>query len=284
MDEKIVSQVSAAADRTKNILGIEEISKYLTLENLIQVCIAVISVLVFYIIYKIIKHLVRKQAAPRVEKHTMMLLNKIISYVFYVLIVMYILSLFGINLKALWGAAGVAGLAIGFAAQTSVSNLISGIFVLSEKAMKVGDFIQVGGISGIVDSVGLLSVRIHTLDNQMVRIPNSSIINNDLTNFSHFPLRRFVFDMPVSYSSDMAKVLETAKKIPAKCPSILQDPAPCAFFDGFGDAINVKIAVWFKGENFIQAKNEMYTAIVDTCREEGVEIPFTHYDINILNK
>lgn len=284
MDEKIVSQVSAAADRTKSILGIEEISKYLTLENLIQVCIAVISVLVFYIIYKIIKHLVRKQAAPRVEKHTMMLLNKIISYVFYVLIVMYILSLFGINLKALWGAAGVAGLAIGFAAQTSVSNLISGIFVLSEKAMKVGDFIQVGGISGIVDSVGLLSVRIHTLDNQMVRIPNSSIINNDLTNFSHFPLRRFVFDMPVSYSSDMAKVLETAKKIPAKCPSILQDPAPCAFFDGFGDAINVKIAVWFKGENFIQAKNEMYTAIVDTCREEGVEIPFTHYDINILNK
>lgn len=284
VEEKVVESVAEVAVQTKTMLHLDELMAYLTWGNLMKVVVAFISVLVFYVVYRIIKHIIKKQAAPRVEKHTYMLINKFVSYVFYVIIVMYILSLFGINLKAIWGAAGVAGLAIGFAAQTSVSNLISGIFVLSEKAMKVGDFIQVGDVFGTVDSVGLLSVRVHTLDNQMVRIPNSSVINSNLVNFNHYDIRRFVFDMPISYDSNMEKALEVANSIPGKCPVILQNPVPCVYFDGFGDAINIKIAVWFNCSDLINAKNQMYAAIVNTCREQGIEIPYTHYDVKILNK
>ncbi|MCQ2240804.1 mechanosensitive ion channel family protein [Treponema sp.] len=284
VEEKVVESVNEVAAQTKTMLHLDELMAYLTWGNLMKVVVAFISVLVFYVIYRIIKHIIKKQAAPRVEKHTYMLINKFVSYIFYVIIVMYILSLFGINLKAIWGAAGVAGLALGFAAQTSVSNLISGVFVLSEKAMKVGDFIQVGDVFGTVDSVGLLSVRVHTLDNQMVRIPNSSVINSNLVNFNHYDIRRFVFEMPVSYDSNMEKALEVAQSIPAKCPVVLQDPAPCAYFDGFGDAINIKIAVWFSSSDLINAKNQMYRAIVNTCREQGIEIPYTHYDVKILDK
>nr|WP_318710554.1 mechanosensitive ion channel family protein [uncultured Treponema sp.] len=284
VEEKVVESVAEVAVQTKTMLHLDELMAYLTWGNLMKVVVAFISVLVFYVAYRIIKHIIKKQAAPRVEKHTYMLINKFVSYVFYVIIVMYILSLFGINLKAIWGAAGVAGLAIGFAAQTSVSNLISGIFVLSEKAMKVGDFIQVGDVFGTVDSVGLLSVRVHTLDNQMVRIPNSSVINSNLVNFNHYDIRRFVFDMPISYDSNMEKALEVANSIPGKCPVVLQNPAPCVYFDGFGDAINIKIAVWFNCSDLINAKNQMYAAIVNTCREQGIEIPYTHYDVKILNK
>ena len=284
VEEKVVESVAEVAVQTKTMLHLDELLAYLTWGNLMKVVVAFISVLVFYVVYRIIKHIIKKQAAPRVEKHTYMLINKFVSYVFYVIIVMYILSLFGINLKAIWGAAGVAGLAIGFAAQTSVSNLISGIFVLSEKAMKVGDFIQVGDVFGTVDSVGLLSVRVHTLDNQMVRIPNSSVINSNLVNFNHYDIRRFVFDMPISYDSNMEKALEVANSIPGKCPVVLQNPAPCVYFDGFGDAINIKIAVWSNCSDLINAKNQMYAAIVNTCREQGIEIPYTHYDVKILNK
>ena len=284
VEEKVVESVAEVAVQTKTMLHLDELLTYLTWGNLMKVVVAFISVLVFYVAYRIIKHIIKKQAAPRVEKHTYMLINKFVSYVFYVIIMMYILSLFGINLKAIWGAAGVAGLAIGFAAQTSVSNLISGIFVLSEKAMKVGDFIQVGDVFGTVDSVGLLSVRVHTLDNQMVRIPNSSVINSNLVNFNHYDIRRFVFDMPISYDSNMEKALEVANSIPGKCPVVLQNPAPCVYFDGFGDAINIKIAVWFNCSDLINAKNQMYAAIVNTCREQGIEIPYTHYDVKILNK
>lgn len=284
VEEKVVESVAEVAVQTKTMLHLDELMAYLTWGNLMKVVVAFISVLVFYVVYRIIKHIIKKQAAPRVDKHTYMLINKFVSYVFYVIIVMYILSLFGINLKAIWGAAGVAGLAIGFAAQTSVSNLISGIFVLSEKAMKVGDFIQVGDVFGTVDSVGLLSVRVHTLDNQMVRIPNSSVINSNLVNFNHYDIRRFVFDMPISYDSNMEKALEVANSIPGKCPVVLQNPVPCVYFDGFGDAINIKIAVWFNCSDLINAKNQMYAAIVNTCREQGIEIPYTHYDVKILNK
>lgn len=284
VEEKVVESVAEVAVQTKTMLHLDELMAYLTWGNLMKVVVAFISVLVFYVVYRIIKHIIKKQAAPRVEKHTYMLINKFVSYMFYVIIVMYILSLFGINLKAIWGAAGVAGLAIGFAAQTSVSNLISGIFVLSEKAMKVGDFIQVGDVFGTVDSVGLLSVRVHTLDNQMVRIPNSSVINSNLVNFNHYDIRRFVFDMPISYDSNMEKALEVANSIPGKCPVVLQNPVPCVYFDGFGDAINIKIAVWFNCSDLINAKNQMYAAIVNTCREQGIEIPYTHYDVKILNK
>ena len=284
VEEKVVESVAEVAVQTKTMLHLDELKAYLTWGNLMKVVVAFISVLVFYVVYRIIKHIIKKQAAPRVEKHTYMLINKFVSYMFYVIIVMYILSLFGINLKAIWGAAGVAGLAIGFAAQTSVSNLISGVFVLSEKAMKVGDFIQVGDVFGTVDSVGLLSVRVHTLDNQMVRIPNSSVINSNLVNFNHYDIRRFVFDMPISYDSNMEKALEVANSIPGKCPVVLQNPVPCVYFDGFGDAINIKIAVWFNCSDLINAKNQMYAAIVNTCREQGIEIPYTHYDVKILNK
>jgi small-conductance mechanosensitive channel len=217
------------------------------------------------------------------QPHAKHLVNRTISYVFYILMVMYVLSLFGVNLTAIWGAAGVAGLAIGFAAQTSVSNLISGIFVLIEKALKVGDYISVDGVSGTVDTIGLLSVTVHTLDNQYVRIPNSSIINTNLTNFSHFEKRRFVFEIPISYDSDMETALNALKKVPALCPTVLSDPAPAVFYDGFGDAVNLRLAVWFNRPDLIQTKNDVYINVVKVFKEDGVTIPFTRYDVKIVN-
>ncbi|MBQ2480909.1 MAG: mechanosensitive ion channel family protein, partial [Treponema sp.] len=240
-------------------------------------------ILVFYTLYRIIKRIVKKRVAIKMEPHNAQLLSKAISYIFYILMGMYILSLFGIDLKAIWGAAGVAGLAIGFAAQTSVSNIISGLFVVSEKTLKIGDYIEVGGVAGTVDTIGLLSIKIHTADNQMIRIPNSTIINNNLINYSRFPKRRFVFEIPIGYDMDLKYVYNVISKIPAKCKSVIKDPAPLLFYDGFGDAIKLKLAVWFNNGDLFAVKTEVYTEIVKTCREENVTIPFTHYDITILN-
>ncbi|MCQ2249119.1 MAG: mechanosensitive ion channel family protein [Treponema sp.] len=253
-----------------------------TLHNVIHVAFSVLSVIAFFAIYKFICHLINKNSKDRINKHTSMLINKFVKYTFYIFLIMYILGLFGINLKALWGAAGVAGIAVGFAAQTSVSNLISGMFLLGEKTIKIGDFISVGGVSGTVESVGLLRIQVYTLDNQVVRIPNSSVINSNLTNFSTLPIRRFVFEVPVSYETDMTAALEAVKKVPECCPTVLQDPAPSVFYDGFGDYIKLQLAVWFKGSDLIQTKNDVYINIVKECKKVGIEIPYTHYDVKIL--
>ncbi|MCR5218533.1 mechanosensitive ion channel family protein [Treponema sp.] len=281
--ESVADTVSETVGQTTKFLHLDDLKNYITWSNLAKVATAVIAILIFYVVYRIIKNVILKKTKERMQPHTAMLLNKTVSYVFYVLITMYILGLFGINLSAIWGAAGVAGLAIGFAAQTSVSNLISGLFVLSEKTIKLGDYITVGDESGIVDNIGLLSIKIRTLDNQVVRIPNSTVINNNLVNYNSYTKRRLVFDIPISYDADVDKVLETIKKVPAQCPAVLSDPEPAVFYDGFGDAINLKLAVWFKTSDLITVKNQVYTNIVKICRQDNVEIPYTHYDVKILN-
>ena len=270
-------------EQTKSLFHIDELKDYITWNNLFKVAISIVALLVFYTFYRIIKRIIKKRVAVKMEPHNAQMLSKAISYVFYILMGMYILSLFGIDLKAIWGAAGVAGLAIGFAAQTSVSNIISGLFVVSEKTLKIRDYIEVGGVAGTVDTIGLLSIKIHTADNQMIRIPNSTIINNNLINYSRFPKRRFVFEIPIGYDMDLKYVYNVVSKIPAKCKSVIKDPAPLLFYDGFGDAIKLKLAVWFNNGDLFAVKTEVYTEIVKTCREENVTIPFTHYDITILN-
>lgn len=291
MEEETINSATEAVkavgegvtEQARNLLHLDEFSRYLTWGNLAKVVANLITIVLMYIVYRIIKKLVFRQTSSKFEVHTSMLINKIISYVFYVIIGMYILSLFGINFKAVWGAAGVAGLAIGFAAQTSVSNFISGMFVLSERAMKIGDFISVGGVSGTVDSVGLLSVKIHTPDNQMIRIPNSVVINSNLMNYSHFGIRRFLFEISISYETDLAHALEVIAKVPEYCPTVLKDPAPSVFYDGFGDAVNLKLAVWFDGADLIQTKNDVYINVVKLCNENNVQIPYTRYDIKIVD-
>ena len=282
--EAVATVTESVAKETKSILHLDEISNYFTWENLIKVVTSCIAILIFYIAYRIIKKIIKKQTATKLQKHTAILINKAVSYVFRVLIIMYILSLFGINLSAIWGAAGVAGLAIGFAAQTSVSNIISSIFVISEKAMKVGDFINVGDISGTVDSIDLLSIKIHTLDNQMVRIPNSTIMNGTLTNYSHFPIRRLVFDINVSYDSDMDKTIDAISKVPGMCPTVLQDPAPKVYYDGLlASGILMKLCVWINNPDLAQTKTDVYKNIIKVTREEGIEIPYDHVEVNLHN-
>jgi len=158
--------------------------------------------------------------------------------------------------------------------------------VVAERAMKIGDYIEVSGVSGTVDSVGLLSVTIHTLDNQMIRIPNSTIINSNLINYSSFEKRRFVFPLPISYDSDMDTALVAAQEVADICIKngvIVSEPAPLAFYDGFGDAVNLRLAVWFEKSKLIEAKNAVYTTAVKVFDKYGVVIPFTRYDINIVS-
>src|SRR5574344_1206895 len=273
------------AEQTKSMLHLDELKSYLTWGKLMKVITSVVAIVIFYIIYRVIKSLVMKRGKAKFQPHTQMIMGKVITYVFWIVILMYVLSLFGIKLSAIWGAAGIAGLAIGFAAQTSVSNIISGIFVLSEKSLRVGDFISVAGQSGIVDSVGLLSVKIHTLDNQVIRIPNSSIINDSLENFSANDKRRLVFEVPINYECDLEKALKSMSKVPGMCKKVLKTPAPAVFYDGFGDCgMNLKLAVWFKSGDITEVKNEVYVNIMKVCDEDKIDIPYTRYDIKVVGE
>lgn len=249
--------------------------------NLFHIITTAVIVLAIYIIYKLIVRWIKKFPAEKLSAQRSMILVKIVKYVAWFLMIMYVLNFFGIKLSAIWGAAGVAGVALAFAAQTSVSNIISGIFIMIEKTMKPGDLITVDGETGIVDIVGLLSVQIHTLDNQLIRVPNSTIINSNFKNTSFFDKRRMTINVDVSYDTDMEYALKTIQKVPAHCKTVLKDPAPAAWFDGFGESgITLTLAVWFNSADFLTTKNDTFIAIKKVFDEAKIEIPYNKIDVN----
>ena len=267
-------------DKTDSIFS--WIKNLITWEHLFKLIGSIFIIFVIGIIFRIIAKTIRRIPETKLPAQRSAIIIKFIRYLFYIVVVLYVLSLFGINLKAIWGAAGIAGVAIGFAAQTSVSNLISGLFVLTEGSIHVGDTIIVGDVTGIVDEVKLLSVRVHTYDNQMVRIPNSTIINSNLTNNSYHHKRRLTLKVGIDYSTDMRKALETLQKAPSLCPTVLSDPAPAVWFDGFdSSSISIVVAVWFKPVDFLQTKNDLYVAMKQVLDEAGISIPFNQLDVKI---
>ena len=256
------------------------IQTFLTWGNLFKVIGAVIVILILWLIYKLVLRGINKASVTKLNTQRTAILTKVTKYIFFIITLMYVLSCFGIKLTALLGAAGVVGLAVGFAAQTTVSNLISGVFVMGEGVMKTGDFINVSGVTGTVDSIDLLSTKVHTLDNQMVRIPNASIINTNFQNNSYFSKRRMTFAVCANYSTDIQNALDTFMKAPALCPTVLQDPAPAAWVDDFGSSnINMTVAVWFNTADFIQTKNDMFIALMKVMKDAEINMAYNCIEI-----
>jgi small-conductance mechanosensitive channel len=257
----------------------------LTWENLFKLIGAIIIFAIIFVIYKLLLRAIKKIPAEKTTPQRTAILKRTVKYLFYAVTIIYVLSLFGIKLSAIWGAAGIAGVAIGFAAQTSVSNLISGLFVITEGALKIGDTIIVDGVTGVVDAINLISVRIHTYDNQMVRIPNSTIINTNLTNNSYHKTRRLTLQVSVSYDTDMEQALQALSKAPALCPTVISDPAPAVWFDGFGSSgLTMTVAVWFESSDFLQTKNDLHIAIKKVLDQAQITIPFNKVEVKILEK
>lgn len=242
------------------------------INRLITTCIGVV---VLWLVYFVVKKIIKTVASRKLKPPVVNMIVKILRYILYVLLVIYVLDVFNINLSALLGAAGIAGIAIGFAAQTTISNIISGFFIITERALKIGDFITVDDISGTVDSIDLLSVKVKTPEFQMVRIPNQTILNTNLHNTSFYPTRRINITVSVAYDTDLEKAMSILRSVSGKSDLILKDPEPFVFYDGFGSsAIDLKIAVWFKNEDLIAVKNFMYVEIKKAFDEAGIEIPF----------
>lgn len=178
------------------------------------------------------------------------------------------------------GAAGILSVAIGFASQTSASNLISGLFLMMERPFSVGDIIRVESTTGEVISIDLLSVKIRTFDNLFVRIPNESMIKTQVTTLTRFPIRRADLQIGIAYKEDIERVKEILKSIATKNTLCLDEPAPLFILLGFGtSSVDIQFSVWAKKENFLPLKNSMYQEIKKAFDQQNIEIPFPHISI-----
>ncbi len=230
-----------------------------------------------YLVASVLTRAVRKVTAKQFSLHQSMLLNRILFWLVMGLFAASALRQLGFTLGVVLGAAGVLSVAIGFASQTSVSNLISGLFLVSEKPFQLGDVIKVGETTGEVLSVDLLSVKLRTFDNLFVRIPNESLIKSQVTNMTRFPIRRFDLQVGVAHRENISKVREVLSKVADENPLCLDEPAPLFIFNGFGgSSLNIQLSVWAKRENFRDLRNTMQEQVKEAFDAAGIEIPFPH--------
>jgi small-conductance mechanosensitive channel len=181
----------------------------------------------------------------------------------------------GFELGVVLGTAGVLSVAIGFASQTSMSNLISGVFLIFERPFNVGDVIRIGSTTGTVLAIDLLSVKLRTFDNTYVRIPNESMIKSEVTTLTRYTIRRIELAVGVGYGTDLAHAERVLREIAENNPLCLVEPAPLFQVRGLGESsVDLVFLVWAARDNLLRVQSELFRAILERFAAEGIDIPF----------
>ena len=243
-----------------------------TLEKIIR--IAVILAVGVAIIY-FIAFLVKKLLPQKWSRQRKMIINRAVQYTGFITLFLIVISELEISLAPIFGAAGVIGLVIGVASQTSIGNIVSGFFLVSEKSFEIGDVVRLGDKTGTVFSIDLLSIKIRTFDNLLIRVPNQTVISSELTNLTRFPVRRIDTLVSVAYKEDLNKVKSILESVAKQNPLCLDEPEPVIIFQNFGTSgIDITLGVWVERTHFLKVKNSVFMEIKEAFNKEGIEIPF----------
>ena len=246
----------------------------------------VLGTLLLYLVYRVVLRFV----LPRVQRgleatqgvHVATMAERFGRYLIFLAFLLAVLVLFGVNIGTMVAALGLFSVAIGFAAQTSVSNLISGLFLLFDRPFEVGDFVRVGDTLGTVLYIDLLSTKMRTPDNLFVRIPNEQVLRSVTVNYTRYPIRRLSIPVGISYDADPSQVREILMGWLQKNPYVLADPPPDVWITTFGDsAVDLTVQVWVRREEFIQARNALITGIKQELERHGVEIPYPQQVVHL---
>ncbi len=183
----------------------------------------------------------------------------------------------GFDLSLLLGAAGILSVAVGFASQTSASNVISGVFLLAERPFLPGDLIRIGTTTGEVLSIDLLSIKLRTFDNLYVRLPNETVMKSEITNLTRFPIRRFDIPIRIAWVNDSEAVRALLIDEAEREPLVLNEPKPSLLFLGWGEAgLELQLSVWSTTENYVEMRNRFTLGVQRRLASEGIQLGVPH--------
>lgn len=217
----------------------------------------------------------RRSLREKVAGQYLDVLAKAVYYLIVAAGVMWALSLLGVGLSGLMVAGGVAGLVLGFASQQIVGNLISGVFLMVERPIKIGDQVLVEGISGFVQDIRMISTTIRTYDGLVVRMPNEKVFTSNITNFVALACRRIDYHVSIRYQDDAEEAMTIIKQVLEEHPYVLVKPGPEVFVDKLGDdGVELVVRFWAPTATWYATRNELLWPIKKALEEKGIEIPF----------
>jgi small conductance mechanosensitive channel len=234
-----------------------------------------------YVIKFIIKTINKVFVKYEIEPSLATFLGSFLNGVLYVLLVLAALSTLGVEVTAFIAVLGAAGLAVGLALQGSLANFAGGVLILVFKPFKVGDTIEAQGTLGSVERIDILYTTVRNFDNKVVTIPNGTLANNNVINFSQKPTRRVEMSIGVAYGSDIKKIRKIILDTLSQDERIHADPAPVVWFTNFGDSsLDLTVRCWTDSSNLWPVYWDNMERLNEVFIAEGVEIPFPQRDVH----
>ncbi|APU29052.1 mechanosensitive ion channel protein MscS [Ectopseudomonas alcaliphila JAB1] len=240
-----------------------------------KLTLAVITLLIgWWLISRLTSSIGRMLAARKVDRALSSFIGSLVSIVLRILLLISVASMIGVETTSFIAMIGAAGLAIGLALQGSLANFAGGVLIMLFRPFRAGDWIEAQGVSGSVDSIQIFHTTLKTGDNKVVIVPNGSLSNGHITNYSREPRRRADINIGIDYSSDIKRAREVLLEI-AQDPRVHVDPAPVVFVTGLGDsAVNLSLRVWVATGDFWPVTFSFTELAKERLTEAGIGIPF----------
>jgi potassium-dependent mechanosensitive channel len=242
---------------------------------------------VAYLLSTFLRFVLEEDVYPRVSlaRGLSYAVSSVLNYVLLTLGFLASLAVLGLDLTKVTILAGAFGVGIGFGLQSVVNNFVSGLILLFERPIQVGDVIDAGAITGSVRRIGIRSSVVRTWQGAEVIVPNAQLVTERVTNWTLSDRQRLI-ELPVgvSYSAHPKKVMEMLETVAQAHPQVLRQPPPRAFFTGFGDsAINFELRAWTdQFELWFQIRSELATAVYDAGPAAGISFPFPQREVRLL--
>ena len=251
-----------------------------------SVIMFVIVITVFFLFSRLLQKVMKNKILTRfrIDQGTQYTLFRISHYIIMIIGCLFAFQFVGIDLSGLAVIVGLLSVGIGFGLQNVTSNFISGLILLFERPIKIGDRITVGHTEGDVIAINMRSTTIRSLNNISIIVPNTEFISSQVINWSHGdPKVRLDVQVGVSYNSDLDAVIQALREVAEESPNVLKHPVPDVLFSGFGDSSwNMELRVWLEDpKNYYSTRSEINCAIVNKFRRYGIEIPYPQRDLHL---
>lgn len=202
----------------------------------------------------------------------------------YVVLVLVILQTLGVEMSSIVALFSVCGVALSLAVQDSLSNVCGGVLLLVSKPLELGDYVLINGVEGEVVKISLLNIKLHTVDNKAIYIPNGVVTQSTIVNYSKETTRQLDLDIPIGYEDDFRKAEELIRNVVLSNPKTIPNPPPLIRIMNYGDsAIMIKLRVWVSKDDLWELRYDVLEQIKEAFDREGISIPYQQVDVRMVN-
>lgn len=266
-------------------LNTENILELIYLYGMRIIFAILVLVIGLWLVKYIVRFLTKGLKKSSADATLISFLNSMFSFVLKALIYITVLTMLGVEMTAFIAVLGAAGLAIGLALQGSLANFAGGVLILLFKPFRVGHYIDGGGESGTVQKIDILHTTLSSFNNQKIIVPNGELANSPIVNYSEMETRRAVFEVGISYTSDIKKAREVILRVLENDERLEPVPEPVVVLNELGDSsLNLRVHAWTKTSEFWGFYWDNLENIKEALDEAGIEIPFPQRDVHIFKE